>query len=243
MKNLTNTIVLIGLIAVTTTGCSMFGSKADSVDVPRSEAITRQKFSTFFEDDGIKINWECIDRDWFPSLGFSCEESVIESVEATITIPSNGGTDFNAYVASQVGQVEVMGMLVRFINTEITSERVVTLMAQNVEKADDTYRNPITGTGQNAGSRPDIPAVIGMSSREAPRDPNPNMNFALRSNVNSTVRDLNTEVRGTAKGRLIGVAFNYDQRDDQLLQITGLWDRKRAEQLQLLGTQYFNQQP
>jgi len=243
MNNLTNKLAVIGLLALTMSGCSMFGSKADSVDVPRSEAITRQKFSTFFEDDGIKINWECIDRDWFPSLGFSCEESVIESIEATITIPSNGGTDFNASVASQVGQVEVMGMLIRFINTEITSERVVTLMAQNVEKADDTYRNPIAGTGTTAGSRPDIPAVIGMSSREAPRDPNPNMNFALRSNVNNTVRDLNTEVRGTAKGKLIGVAYKSDQRDDQLLQITGIWDRKLAEQLQILGPQYFNQQP
>ena len=78
------------------------------------------------------------------SIGLRCDESVIEEIEATVTIPANGGSNFNGTSANQVGQLESMAMIARFINEEITTERVVTLMAQNVEKADDTYRNPIS---------------------------------------------------------------------------------------------------
>ena len=60
-------------------------------------------------------------------------------------------------------------------------------------------------------------------SRKAPRDPNtPNMNFAVRSNINDTVRDLNTIVRGNAQAIMRGTTFDVDQKDDQLIQITAI---------------------
>ena len=227
---------------MTTTGCSMFGGKADKVDVPKTTAVTKQKLSTYFEDDGIKVNWECIDRDWFPSLGLRCDENVIEEIEATVTIPANGGSNFNGTSANQVGQLESMAMIARFINEEITTERVVTLMAQNVEKADDTYRNPIDGTNQNNVNAPRLPAVVGITSSEpmAPRDPNtPNMNFAVRSNINDTVRELNTIVRGNAQAIMRGTTFDVDQKDDQLIQITATWRRDRADAVQNKIQSYF----
>ena len=242
MKNATS-ITLLSILIMTTTGCSMFGGKADKVDVPKTTAVTKQKLSTYFEDDGIKVNWECIDRDWFPSLGLRCDENVIEEIEATVTIPANGGSNFNGTSANQVGQLESMAMIARFINEEITTERVVTLMAQNVEKADDTYRNPIAGTNQNNVNAPRLPAVVGITSSEpqAPRDPNtPNMNFAVRSNINDTVRDLNTVVRGNAQAIMRGTTFDVDQKDDQLIQITAIWRRDRAETIQNDIAPYFN---
>jgi|TARA_R110000851_G_scaffold333069_1_gene510979 hypothetical protein len=220
----------------------MFGGKADKVDVPKTTAVTKQKLSTYFEDDGIKVNWECIDRDWFPSLGLRCDENVIEEIEATVTIPANGGSNFNGTSANQVGQLESMAMIARFINEEITTERVVTLMAQNVEKADDTYRNPIDGTNQNNVNAPRLPAVVGITSSEpmAPRDPNtPNMNFAVRSNINDTVRELNTIVRGNAQAIMRGTTFDVDQKDDQLIQITATWRRDRADAVQNKIQSYF----
>ena len=60
MKNVAN-IVLLSALIVTTTGCSMFGKKADNVEVPKTTAVTQQKLSTYFEEDGIRVNWECID--------------------------------------------------------------------------------------------------------------------------------------------------------------------------------------
>lgn len=56
MKKISNVVLLSALI-VTTTGCSMFGGKkADNVEVPKTTAVTQQKLSTFFEDDGIRVN-------------------------------------------------------------------------------------------------------------------------------------------------------------------------------------------
>lgn len=242
MKNISNVVLLSALI-VTTTGCSMFGGKkADNVEVPKTTAVTQQKLSTFFEDDGIRVNWECIDRNGW-TLNITCKESEIKSIQATITIPSNGGTNFNGQSANQIGQLESMAMIARFINEDITTERVVTLMAQNVEKADDTYRNPIKGTGQNNVNAPRLPAVVGITSSEplAPRDPSrPNMNFAVRSNINDTVRELNTVVRGNAQAIMRGTVFEVDQKDDQLIQITATWNRERAETIQNDIAPYFN---
>jgi len=241
MKNVSN-IVLLSALIVTTPGCSMFGNKADNVEVPKTTAVTKQKLSTYFEDDGIKVNWECIDRNGW-TLNITCKESEIKSIEATITIPSNGGTNFNGASANQVGQLESMAMIARFINEDITTERVVTLMAQNVEKADDTYRNPIKGTGQNNVNAPRLPAVVGITSSEpmAPRDTSrPNMNFAVRSNINDTVRELNTVVRGNSQAIMRGTVFEVDQKDDQLIQITATWHRERAETIQNDIAPYFN---
>jgi hypothetical protein len=240
MKNATS-ITLLSILIMTTTGCSMFGGKANDVDVPKTTAVTKQKLSTYFEDDGIRVNWECVDRNGW-TLNMTCSESVIESIEATVTVPANGGTNFNGASANQIGQLESMAMIARFINEEITTERVVTLMAQNVEKADDTYRNPISGTGQNNVNAPRLPAVVGITSSEpqAPRDPSkPNMNFAVRSNVNDTVRDLNTVVKGNAQAIMRGTVFKVDQKDDQLIQITAIWEREMADSVQNKIQSYF----
>ena len=240
MKNATS-ITLLSILIMTTTGCSMFGGKANDVDVPKTTAVTKQKLSTYFEDDGIRVNWECIDRNGW-TLNMTCSESVIESIEATVTVPANGGTNFNGASANQIGQLESMAMIARFISEEITTERVVTLMTQNVEKADDTYRNPISGTGQNNVNAPRLPAVVGITSSEpqAPRDPSkPNMNFAVRSNVNDTVRDLNTIVRGNAQAIMRGTVFKVDQKDDQLIQITAIWERELADSVQNKIQSYF----
>ena len=240
MKNATS-ITLLSILIMTTTGCSMFGGKANDVDVPKTTAVTKQKLSTYFEDDGIRVNWECVDRNGW-TLNMTCSESVIESIEATVTVPANGGTNFNGASANQIGQLESMAMIARFISEEITTERVVTLMAQNVEKADDTYRNPISGTGQNNVNAPRLPAVVGITSSEpqAPRDTSkPNMNFAVRSNVNDTVRDLNTIVRGNAQAIMRGTVFKVDQKDDQLIQITAIWEREMADSVQNKIQSYF----
>lgn len=236
MKRVMKTVITLVAASTVMTGCSLFGGKnADSVDVPKTTAITRQKLSTYFEDDGIRVNWECIDRDWFPSMGLSCEESVITDIEATVTVPSNGGSNFDGFNAFQVGQMEAQGLISRFINEEITTERVVDLMVQNVEKADDTYRNPIAGTGTQTGEGFNVRSVVGVTSAEVPSptvdSSTPNMNFAVRSNVNDTVRNLQTQVRGSSQTVQRGIVFEVDQKDDQLLQVTAVWSKDRAESI------------
>ena len=240
MKNATS-ITLLSILIMTTTGCSMFGGKANDVDVPKTTAVTKQKLSTYFEDDGIRVNWECVDRNGW-TLNMTCSESVIESIEATVTVPANGGTNFNGASANQIGQLESMAMIARFISEEITTERVVTLMAQNVEKADDTYRNPISGTGQNNVNAPRLPAVVGITSSEpqAPRDTSkPNMNFAVTSNSNISKRDILVTIRSQAKIKIKGMQYTHVKADDQLLQTTGTWYKDVSDAVATLKNSNF----
>tara|TARA_B110000881_G_C18595899_1_gene531295 strand:- start:1264 stop:1992 length:729 start_codon:yes stop_codon:yes gene_type:complete len=241
MKNITRLITL-SLFILSTAGCSSFGgSKIEKVEVPKTKAITKQKLSSFFVDDGITVNFECVERD-NRTLKLTCEETAIKEIKATITIPANGGSNNNGATANQVGQLESLAMIARFINEDITTDRVVTLLAQNVEKADDTYRNQIEGTNQNNVTASGLPAIVGITSSEpmAPREPNtPNMNFAVRANINDTVRELNTVVRGNAQAIMRGTTFDVEQKDDQLLQITATWRRDRADAIQNKIQSYF----
>jgi hypothetical protein len=233
-------IITLSLVLLVSTGCSMFGG-ADLVEVPQRTAINNQEFSTFFEDDGIKVNWECIDRDWFPSLGFSCEKKELKSIEITVTAPTGGGTNFVASNAQRIGEEEVRAKLATFIAGETETETTTKIVGLTDEVQDDTYRNPIEGTGQNANT-PRLPAVVGMSSSgpSVPRDPNPNMNFAVTSNSHSTAREVQTLIKTQAQAIIRGLAFNYNKVDDQLLQVTGIWNKNTADQIQNDISSYFN---
>lgn len=211
------TAVALVVASVTMTGCSMFGAKdATQVDVARTEAISKQEFTTFFENDGIKVDWECIDRNAW-TLGITCKEKAVKSIEVTVTVPTNGGTNFNASNAVIVGQEEAKGMLARFIKEEVSTERVTTIKATSRENQDDTYRNPISGTSQVATQADD------------PQDPN--MNYAVRSNANDTVREIHTVIRSNSQLILRGLRYENKKRDDQLLQVTAIWRRETAENI------------
>ena len=175
------------------------------------------------------------------TLKLTCEETAIKEIKATITIPANGGTNFNGAMANQVGQLESLAMIARFINEDITTDRVLTTLTKNVQKANDTYRNQIEGTNLNNVTASKLPEIVSITSSEAmaPKEPNtPNMNFAVRSNVNDTVRELKTVASGNAQEIVRGTTFNVEQKDDQLLQITATWSRERAEAIEKIQS-YF----
>ena len=241
MKNATS-ITLLSILIMTTTGCSMFGGKTDEVEVQKRTAINNQVFSEVFEEDGIKVNWECTDRDWFPSLGIRCDERSIKSISITVTSPTNGGTNMNVVTAREAGEELAKSKLAYFIDGTTETSTQTSISGFSNETQDDTYRNRISGTGQNNDNAPRLPAVVGITSSEpqAPRDTSkPNMNFAVRSNVNDTVRDLNTIVRGNAQAIMRGTTFKVDQKDDQLIQITAVWEREMADNVQNKIQTYF----
>lgn len=217
MKIKQTAIISLIVASATMTGCSTFGGKtADEVDVAKTEAISRQEFTTFFENDGIKVDWECIDRNAW-TLGITCKEKTVKSIEITVTIPTNGGTNFNASNAVIAGQEEAKGMLARFIQEEVSTERVTTIKSISQENQDDTYRNPISGTNQVATQAND------------PEDPN--MNYAVRSNANDTVRELHTVIRSNSQLILRGLRYENKKRDDQLLQVRAIWNRNTSEEI------------
>jgi len=223
MKNL-NTLMLMAILSITLTGCSMNGSKTDSVDVPKRTAINNQEFSTFFEDDGIKVNWKCLNRDWFPSMGTKCEDKELSSIEITVTTPTGGGTNMSASNAQRIGEEQVRAKLATFMAGETEIETTTSIIGTTNEMQEDSYRNPIAGTEQTADTRPDAP----------------NMNFAVTSNSQSTAREVQTMIRTQAQVVIRGLAFKYNKVDDQLLQVTGVWDKNAAEDIQNKLSPYFN---
>lgn len=223
MKNL-NTLMLMAILSITLTGCSMNGSKTDSVDVPKRTAINNQEFSTFFEDDGIKVNWKCLNRDWFPSMGTKCEDKELSSIEITVTTPTGGGTNMSASNAQRIGEEQVRAKLATFIAGETEQETTTSIIGTTNEMQEDSYRNPIAGTEQTADTRPDAP----------------NMNFAVTSNSQSTASEVQTMIRTQAQVVIRGLAFKYNKVDAQLLQVTGVWDKNAAEDIQNKLSPYFN---
>ena len=74
----------------------------------------------------------------------------------------------------------------------------------------------------------------------APRDPNPNMNFAVTSNSNTSKRDIQVMIKSQAQLIIRGLGYEYDKADDQLLQVTGIWNKDVSEKIQNEISSYFN---
>ena len=240
MKNATS-ITLLSILIMTTTGCSMFGGKTDEVEAQKRKSINNQVFSEVFEEDGIRVNWECIDRDWFPSLGIRCDERSIKSIAVTVTTPTNGGTNMNVSNAMLIGEESAKSKLAMFIDGTTETSTQTNISGFSNETQDDTYRNRISGTGQNNDNAPRLPAVVGITSSEpqAPRDPNPNMNFAVTSNSNISKRDIRVTIQSQAKIMIKGMQYTHDQADDQLLQTTGTWYKDVSDAVATLKNSNF----
>ena len=241
MKNATS-ITLLSILIMTTTGCSMFGGKTDEVEAQKRKSINNQVFSEVFEEDGIKVNWECTDRDWFPSLGIRCDERSIKSIAVTVTTPTNGGTNMNVSNAMWVGEESAKAKLALFIDGKTETSTQTNIIGFSNEMQDDTYRNRISGTGQNNDNAPRLPAVVGITSNEpqAPRDSSkPNMNFAVTSNSNTSKREIRVTIQSQAKIGIRGMTYYHDQTDDQLLQTTGTWYKDSSDAIENLKISNF----
>jgi len=239
MNRYASLLATIVVLTSTMTGCSLFREKPNRVDVPETTAIQNQRFSTFFENDGVEVEWECKDRNYW-TLGMTCNEKTLESIKVTVTVPTNGGTNFNGANARDAGMEQAKANLARFIREDVDTERTTTQIATSRENQDDTYRNPISGTG-NSGTSPmagrlPIPSIAGVQNAPEVRD-NPgangsNMNFATRSNVNDTVREIHTIIRSNSQLVVRGLQYEFRRRDDQLLEVTAIWVREVAEDIE-----------
>ena len=223
--------LLILAIIFITAGCTSLGNKSkNEVDMPKIIPIQNQNLSTKFNGDGITINWSCAKRQK-KSLGITCEENKISSIEATTTVPSMGATNANAAAAIEVGQLQSMAMIVRFLTVQIDTSRVVKLMTENVEKANDKYRTSLGSV---------TPSTVMHSSSDDRKinEYDQDMNTAIRSNINSTIRDISFEHKDNASAVLRGITFDVTKEDEQLIQVTATWHRNLVTDLQMIQ-QYF----
>lgn len=178
-------------VAVALTACSSIGNKAP---------ISEQKLSTSFVAEKIKIETKC---DWF-GMGNDCKIVAIESVG---TAPANGGTTMNRKTAFIRAEMNAKSNVAMFLNDQVTTTRVQTTIAKNIEKAKDRVNS-----GKEDGS------TVEMTDQEA-------KNISLRENTNDTAIHLTETVRTSASAMLRGfIKIREEVTGDQEVAVTVRWD-------------------
>lgn len=168
------------------------------------EQIRNQKLSTSFKQDTIRIETDC---KWYTWDKSNCQVVAIESVASTAT---NGASENNLRTALVRANMIARANVRHFIQEDISSEKVKTTVAKNVEKANDRMK-----------SRTNIGDVVKMSDTDADKD----TNFSVRENSNDTAYQLTETVRTNAAGILRGFrTIKQEVTGNQTVTVTIRWD-------------------
>jgi hypothetical protein len=176
-------------------------SSTKSVDGANSSGpITSQKLSTNFVSEKIKVETKC---DWF-GMGNTCKIIAIESVG---TAPTFGATTSNRKNALTIAEMRANSNVSEFLNKEITTNRVNTTIAKNIEKAKDVVKS-----GNADGS------TVEMTDKEA-------ANTSLRENQNDTVVQLTETIKTNSSAILKGfIKVKEEVIGAQEVAVTIRWD-------------------
>lgn len=187
------------LVAVT--GCS-----TTAVTNP-DEQIRNQRLSTKFVSEGIRIETNCA---WYRPFKSDCE---IVSIEAVGTAPTFGNTTNNRKNALIRAEMQAGANVSHFIKQNITSSRVTTTIAKNVEKARDKLNT------SHGGHEP-----VEMLDTDAAAAPA--VNVSVRENSNDTAVNLTTTIRANSTAVLRGFkVVSQEVTGPQEVAVTIRWDR------------------
>ena len=174
--------------------------------------IHSQKLTSNFTRKGIKLEFECaFGTGMFGMTDAMCSKTDIKAIEVTAYAPSYGNSENNRENAFRVAEMRAKAKLRHFIQEDVSSSQVKTVIAKNIEKANDRIKQRISANEE-----------VSMTDDEATRE----TNFAVRENTNDTVQTLTETVRVNAQGILRGV-YVKDERivDRQTVQVTSRWDK------------------
>lgn len=185
-------------------GCSTTKRGENELD-----SIKSQKLSTSFKEDTIRIETDC---HWYTINKSNCE---IVSIESVATASANGNTESNRRTALIRAGDKARAQVRHFIQEDVSSSRVSTTLAKNVEKANDRLK-----------SRTNVGEVVAMSDTDASKD----TNFSIRENSNDTAYNLQETIRVNASGILRGFkVVKQEVVGAQEVSVTIRWD-KQSEQ-------------
>ena len=198
-------VLLIAAVASLMTACS---------SVKLGTPIGEQKLSTNFVSEKIKIETKC---DWF-GMGSDCKITAIESIG---TDSSYGGSAVNRKNALTRAEMRAKSNVAMFLNDQITTDRVQTTIAKNIEKATDKVRE-----GNMDGQ------TVELTDKEA-------KNMSLRENNNHTAVTLTETIRTSASAILRGfVKVKEEVVGAQEVAVTVRWDlqsnNSRKQLLQMM---------
>lgn len=170
-----------------------------------SAPISEQKLETSFVNEKIKIETKC---DWF-GMGKNCR---IVAIEATGTAPSFGGTANNRKVALTRAEMRAKGNVAEFLDSQVSTDRVQSTIAKNIEKAADKVRS-----GNDDGQ------AVELTDKEA-------KNISLRENNNETVVTLTETLRTSSTAILRGFRKIEEKVvGSQEVAVTIRWDAESNE--------------
>ena len=205
-----NKLITLTLIAAAVTGCSTAVTNSN-------EQIRNQKLSTNFVGEGIRIETNCA---WYKPWKNDCE---IVSIEAVATAPTFGNTVPNRKNALTVAEMYAGANVSHFIKQNITSSRVTSTIAKNVEKARDKLN---TNHGDHE--------VVEMSDKEAKAT-----NVSVRENSNDTAVQLTTTVRANSTAILRGFrVIKQEVVGAQEVAVTIRWDKHSETTAKLLESKF-----
>ena len=205
-----NKLFALTVIAVAISGCSTAVTNSN-------EQIRNQKLSTSFVGEGIRIETNCA---WYKPWKNDCE---IVSIEAIATAPTFGNTVPNRKNALTVAEMYAGANVSHFIKQNITSSRVTSTIAKNVEKARDKLN---TNHGDHE--------VVEMSDKEAKAT-----NVSVRENSNDTAVQLTTTVRANSTAILRGFkVIKQEVVGAQEVAVTIRWDKDSEKTAKLLESKF-----
>jgi len=195
-------------IAIALTGCASTKNEGDG-------PVKTQKLSTSFAGEKIKIETNCT---WYKFWKTECE---VIAIESTATATSFGGTANNRKTALTVAEMRANAQVSDFISKDISSSRVTSTLAKNLEKATDKVKS---GTNDNK--------TVEMSDKEA-------TTISLRENNNETVHTLTETIRTSSQAILKGfVKINEEVTGNQEVSVTIRWDKDNERAAEMLHKKF-----
>lgn len=165
------------------------------------DPIRNQKLSTSFVSEGVKIETSCA---WYKPWKSECDVVAIESVGVVAT---NGNTANNLRTGLLRAEMQAKANVSHFISEEITSNRVTSTIAKNIEKAQDRI-NKGGADGQ----------TVEITDQEA-------KGLSLRENSNDTAHNVTNTIRANSRSILRGFKLvGQDVTGDQEVKVTIRWD-------------------
>lgn len=190
-----HTLTAIAVVAVLA-GCSSTKPVTNG-----DEPIRNQKLSTSFVAEGIKIETNCA---WYKPWKSDCDIVAIEAVGVAAT---NGNSTNNLRTGLFRAEMQAKANVSHFITEEVTSNRVTSTIAKNIEKAQDRINKGATD-GQ----------TVEMSDQEA-------KNVSARENSNDTAHNVTNTIRANSRSILRGFkVINQDITGDQEVKVVVRWD-------------------
>ena len=200
-------------IAIILAGCA--STKNSEGEGP----VKTQKLSTSFAGEKIKIETNCTWRMFKPN---ECE---VVAIESTATATSFGNTANNRKTALTVAELRANSHVAEFIAKDISTTRVTSTIAKNLEKANDKVKS---GNSDNK--------TVEMSDKEA-------ATISLRENNNETIHQLTETIRTSSQAILKGfIKINEEVVGNQEVLVTIRWDKDNERAAETLRKK-FNPNP